>query len=112
MEQQRQKGQGLLERKGLKRKLEQVTEEETPEISAAAVPSCHPRLLCEVRSQVDILNSTFSWVEADRAAAKRAANILAELAKNGNGSLILPTFSYFLDFSVVRSRSVAVFWNL
>jgi flavin-binding protein dodecin len=80
MEHLRHQDQSLPERKGQKRKLEQEIEEER-EIS---VPSGDARkaLLSEVGAQVTILNSTFSWKEADRAAAKRATHVLAELAKN------------------------------
>ena len=38
----------------------------------------------EVATQVTVLNSSFSWREPDRSAAKRATHVLAELAKNGN----------------------------
>ncbi|XP_015573516.1 ARM REPEAT PROTEIN INTERACTING WITH ABF2 isoform X2 [Ricinus communis] len=85
------KDQGRPERKGQKRKLEEEIEDEQQEISAsataaaaAAVPFGDARqaLLYEVASQVNILNSTFSWNEADRAAAKRAIHVLAEFAKN------------------------------
>ena len=81
MEHLRHQDQSLPERKGQKRKLEQEIEEER-EIS---VPSGDARkaLLSEVGAQVTILNSTFSWKEADRASAKRATHVLAELAKNG-----------------------------
>ncbi|XP_041024401.1 ARM REPEAT PROTEIN INTERACTING WITH ABF2-like [Juglans microcarpa x Juglans regia] len=80
MEHQRRQDQSLPERKGQKRKLEEQIEEER-EIS---VPSGDARkaLLSEVGAQVDILNSTFTWKESDRSAAKRATHILAELAKN------------------------------
>ncbi|KAF5452487.1 hypothetical protein F2P56_027481 [Juglans regia] len=80
MEHQRRLDQSLPERKGQKRKLEEEVEEGR-EIS---VPSGEARraLLSEVAAQLTILNSTFSWKEADRAAAKRATHILAELAKN------------------------------
>ncbi|XP_015692591.2 ARM REPEAT PROTEIN INTERACTING WITH ABF2 [Oryza brachyantha] len=39
-------------------------------------------LVREVRTQVDALHRCFSWRHADRAAAKRATHVLAELAKN------------------------------
>lgn len=40
--------------------------------------------------QVKVLESAFSWVETDRAAAKRATHVLAELAKNEElGSLLV-----------------------
>ncbi|XP_021594854.1 ARM REPEAT PROTEIN INTERACTING WITH ABF2 isoform X2 [Manihot esculenta] len=83
MEPQRSQDQSLSERKGQKRKLEEEIEEKQREISAA-VPFGDAReaLLYEVTAQVNILNSTFSWNEADRAAAKRATHVLAEFAKN------------------------------
>lgn len=41
-------------------------------------------------AQVKVLESAFSWVETDRAAAKRATHVLAELAKNEElGSLLV-----------------------
>ncbi|XP_078435755.1 ARM repeat protein interacting with ABF2 isoform X2 [Wolffia australiana] len=64
-------------RKGQKRKLEE-----------GAVPAkgegeeSEKALEREVRNQVEILNSATAWIEPDRSAAKRAAQILAELAKN------------------------------
>lgn len=67
------------ERKGLKRKLE---EEDELEISAVAAGGIEA-LVSVVAAQVSVLSSTFSWKEADRAAAKRATRILAHLAKNG-----------------------------
>ena len=73
--------QNLPERKGHKRKLEEEFEEER----GISVPTGDAKraLLSEVSAQVEILNSTFSWKESDRAAAKRATHVLAELAKNG-----------------------------
>jgi len=45
----------------------------------------HAALAREVRTQVDVLlRCASSWRRADRAAAKRATHVLAELAKNGN----------------------------
>ncbi|OAY55802.1 ARM REPEAT PROTEIN INTERACTING WITH ABF2 [Manihot esculenta] len=84
MEPQRsQQDQGLPERKGQKRKLEEEIEEEQREISPAATfGDARQALLHEVAAQVNILNSTFSWNEADRAAVKRATHVLAEFAKN------------------------------
>ena len=74
-------------RKGQKRKLE---DESTGSSavggeSSRGDPSEDPQkeLDREVRTQVEILDASFSWREADRSAAKRAAQILAELAKNG-----------------------------
>lgn len=73
--------QGLPERKGQKRKLEEEIEED----HEIPLPTGDARLslLAEVSSQVNVLNSSFSWREPDRAAAKRATHVLAELAKNG-----------------------------
>ncbi|EOY05613.1 ARM repeat protein interacting with ABF2 isoform 2, partial [Theobroma cacao] len=72
--------QGLPERKGQKRKLE----EENQEDRETSLPTGDARraLLAEVTAQVSVLDSTFSWREPDRAAAKRATHVLAELAKN------------------------------
>ncbi|KAJ4955125.1 hypothetical protein NE237_011908 [Protea cynaroides] len=80
-QQRRQEQQSCPERKGQKRKLEEEFEEER-EISLLPSPDAHKALVSEVSAQVLILNSTFSWKEADRAAAKRATHVLAELAKN------------------------------
>lgn len=68
------------ERKGQKRKLEEDDDDER-EISYPS-EDAHRVLLCEVSTQVTILNTTCSWSEADRATAKRATHALAELAKN------------------------------
>lgn len=97
MDSQRRHDQSVPERKGQKRKLEEeiVIEDEQQQqqreisSSSSSVPSSDARqaLLCEVSAQVNILNTTFSWLEADRAAAKRATHVLAELAKNGTSPL-------------------------
>ncbi|KAF3336904.1 ARM REPEAT PROTEIN INTERACTING WITH ABF2-like protein [Carex littledalei] len=42
----------------------------------------HQAIWREVRAQVEVLERSFSWRGADRAAAKTASHILAELAKN------------------------------
>ncbi|XP_021889413.1 ARM REPEAT PROTEIN INTERACTING WITH ABF2 isoform X2 [Carica papaya] len=81
-QQQRREDQSIPERKGQKRKLEEgITDGEEQEISLSSADARHA-LLREVSAQVTILDSTFSWKEADRAAAKRATHVLAELAKN------------------------------
>lgn len=82
MELQKRQDQGFPEKKGQKRKLEEELEEES-EISAPPTGDAREALLAEVTAQVHILDSAFSWKEADRAAAKRATHVLAELAKNG-----------------------------
>lgn len=43
----------------------------------------HQAIWREVRAQVEVLERSFSWRDADRAAAKTASHLLAELAKNG-----------------------------
>ncbi|XP_058077670.1 ARM REPEAT PROTEIN INTERACTING WITH ABF2 [Magnolia sinica] len=89
MEQQQQQT-AIPQRKGQKRKLEEESaatavdeddDEEDREISEIS-PDAHHALACEVRAQVNILSTTFSWKEPDRSAAKRATHVLAELAKN------------------------------
>lgn len=91
MELQKRQDQNIPERKGQKRKLEEELDEES-EISAAAATTdgAKAALLAEVTAQVDILNSSFSWKEADRVAAKRATHVLAELAKNGKFLYLWP----------------------
>ncbi|XVE66038.1 hypothetical protein DITRI_Ditri08aG0049300 [Diplodiscus trichospermus] len=80
MEHQMCEDQGLPERKGQKRKLD----EEIQEHRQISLPTgdCRRALLAEVTAQVSVLDSAFSWREPDRAAAKRATHVLAELAKN------------------------------
>ncbi|XP_022722644.1 ARM REPEAT PROTEIN INTERACTING WITH ABF2-like isoform X1 [Durio zibethinus] len=80
MELQRREDQGLPERKGQKRKLEEEIQEQ-PEFSLPAGDG-RRALLAEVTAQVNVLSSAFSWREPDRTAAKRATQVLAELAKN------------------------------
>lgn len=97
MEQQPEKrnDRSFPERKGLKRKLEEEDEFEISAVAAGGVDA----LLSVVAAQVSVLSSTFSWKEADRAAAKRATKILAHLAKNGENDhryYSFPAVSYFL----------------
>ncbi|OVA05484.1 BTB/POZ-like [Macleaya cordata] len=83
MEEQQQRCQHLQvqpEKKGQKRKLEEQVEEEGE--TSVTSPDGLQALSREVSAQVNILNATFSWREADRAAAKRATHIISELAKN------------------------------
>ncbi|RWR76770.1 arm repeat protein interacting with ABF2 isoform X2 [Cinnamomum micranthum f. kanehirae] len=84
MEEQQQQQRNLFtlpERKGQKRKLEQHQHQP---LSTAYEEEADARLVlsCEISAQVSILNNTFSSNESDRSAAKRAAHVLAELAKN------------------------------
>jgi predicted ribosome-associated RNA-binding protein Tma20 len=79
---ERREGRSFPERKGQKRKLEEgAAAVEDREISAVSTDGGQA-LLSEVAAQVSVLNSAFSWQESDRAAAKRATQVLAELAKN------------------------------
>ncbi|TYI12056.1 hypothetical protein ES332_A09G249300v1 [Gossypium tomentosum] len=80
MELQRSEDQGLPERKGQKRKLEEEIQEDR-EISLPT-GAARRALLAEVTAQVTALESAFTWRESDRSAAKRATHVLAELAKN------------------------------
>ncbi|KAH9682787.1 ARM REPEAT PROTEIN INTERACTING WITH ABF2 [Citrus sinensis] len=93
MDPQRRQGPSVPERKGQKRKLDEETvigdeqqqmQQREISSSSAGTSSSDARqaLLSEVSAQVNVLNTTFSWLEADRAAAKRATHVLAELAKN------------------------------
>ncbi|KAL0784707.1 hypothetical protein Bca101_000952 [Brassica carinata] len=78
MEQQRE-SRSFPERKGQKRKLEEgpPAAAEDPQISPSTTTDA--ALLSEVAAQVSVLNSAFSWKESDRAAAKRAAQVLEDL---------------------------------
>ncbi|KAK2980887.1 hypothetical protein RJ640_011361 [Escallonia rubra] len=74
------------ERKGKKQRLERGFDGDRDN-SVSPPPTCsgddgHRTLLGEFRAQVDVLSSTFLWLEADRAAAKHATHVLAQLAKN------------------------------
>ncbi|CAI0559879.1 unnamed protein product [Linum tenue] len=97
MELQKRQDQGLPQRKGQKRKLEEEIKDEQPGISPSPVASSDARraILSEVAVQVSILDSAFSWQEADRAAAKRATHVLADLAKNGGTHFSLFLFPCF-----------------
>lgn len=66
------------DKKGQKRKLEQQPDE----LERENAVSNGDALRREVRVHVDVLRNKFSWIEADRAAARRATHALAELAKN------------------------------
>ncbi|KAJ6794270.1 ARM REPEAT PROTEIN INTERACTING WITH ABF2 [Iris pallida] len=76
------------QRKGQKRKLDEGTSSSSASAMAAAEaeeeipPPSEQTLEEEIETQVEVLRRCFSWVEADRAAAKRATHVLAELAKN------------------------------
>uniref|UniRef100_A0A804KR94 Uncharacterized protein n=1 Tax=Musa acuminata subsp. malaccensis TaxID=214687 RepID=A0A804KR94_MUSAM len=82
--------QQLKRRKRQKRKLEEEDAASAAESEAGGEGGgeeiCCQRsrqaLAREVRAKVQVLERTFSWRFADRAAAKRATHILAELAKD------------------------------
>ena len=54
-----------------------------PSTDTAASYESHQKLTRNIQTQVDILNSSFSSLEADRAAAKRATSVLSQFAKTG-----------------------------
>ncbi|KAG9157259.1 hypothetical protein Leryth_004918 [Lithospermum erythrorhizon] len=66
-------------RRSLKRKLDEDFEDNTNNNNNSI--ESHD-LALKVRAQVVILDSTFSQIESDRAAAKRAIHFLSQLAKN------------------------------
>ncbi|XP_031263780.1 ARM REPEAT PROTEIN INTERACTING WITH ABF2-like [Pistacia vera] len=79
------KHQTISTRRSLKRKLEQDFQEDKADRNFSILGSnddIYKDLVKDIRAHVDVLNSSFSSAEADRAAAKRAANSLVELAKN------------------------------
>lgn len=89
------------QRKGQKRKLgEDPLSSSTAAAAAMAIdveeragrgeihlPLCPQNLVLDVKSHIQVLQTRFSWLEADRLAAKRATHVLAELAKNGIPSI-------------------------
>lgn len=83
MEFQRRQDQSLSERKGQKRKLDDELSDERQISPAPPTAEERAALLAEIADQVSVLESTFTWNEADRVAAKRATHALADLAKNG-----------------------------
>ncbi|KAJ0052273.1 hypothetical protein Pint_03329 [Pistacia integerrima] len=79
------KHQTISTRRSLKRKLEQDFQEDKADRNFSILSSngdIYKDLVKDICAHVDVLNSSFSSAEADRAAAKRAANSLVELAKN------------------------------
>ncbi|OMP05069.1 BTB/POZ-like protein [Corchorus olitorius] len=72
-------------RRSLKRKLEQEFEGDKADrckVTVVGSRRSNQDLLRDVRLQVDLLNSTFSFSESDRAAVKGSIHSLSELAKN------------------------------
>ncbi|XP_059660501.1 ARM REPEAT PROTEIN INTERACTING WITH ABF2-like [Cornus florida] len=79
--QKRHEQQTTSMRKNLKRKLEQDFEEDRQIVSLSPLDA-HQHLVREITTQLNVLDSIFSWIEADRASSKRAIHVLSELAKN------------------------------
>lgn len=80
-------------RRSLKRKFDEDFEDDR-RIDDVSTGDVNQDLVREVRTQVEILDSTFSAIEADRASAKRATQILSELAKNGSAKIVELLFIY------------------
>ncbi|KAK4376279.1 hypothetical protein RND71_006956 [Anisodus tanguticus] len=76
--QAKQSKQSSSSRRSLKRKVDEDFEDDNRKVSS----SHDEDLVPEIRTQVEILESTFSSNEADRASAKRAIHVLSEFAKN------------------------------
>ncbi|KAL7200680.1 hypothetical protein ACSBR1_032580 [Camellia fascicularis] len=68
-------------RKNLKRKLDEDFERDR-KIATLSPHDANQDLILDVRTQFEILDSTFSSIDADRAAAKLAIHVLSEFAKN------------------------------
>ncbi|WCJ21534.1 ARM repeat protein interacting with ABF2 [Euphorbia peplus] len=68
-------------RRSLKRKLEQDFKDDCKRPATDSDDSPQD-LAGDIQAQVDVLNSVFSSLEADRTSAKRAAHFLSQLAKN------------------------------
>ncbi|CAL5353803.1 hypothetical protein CsSME_00041893 [Camellia sinensis var. sinensis] len=68
-------------RKNLKRKLDEDFERDR-KIATLSPHDANQDLILDVRTQLEILDSTFSSIDADRAAAKLAIHVLSEFAKN------------------------------
>lgn len=90
-------------RRSLKRKLDEDFEDDR-KIEDVSTGDANQDLVREVRTQVEILESTFSAIEADRASAKRAIQILSELAKNGNAKTVELLFLFLIFFFSFHSR--------
>ncbi|CAA0815531.1 ARM REPEAT PROTEIN INTERACTING WITH ABF2 [Striga hermonthica] len=69
-------------RRSLKRKLDEEFGDDQVRIGGESASDSQRDLANEIRTQVEILDSSFSYAEQDRAAAKRAIHVLSELAKN------------------------------
>ncbi|KAK4407138.1 arm repeat protein interacting with a [Sesamum angolense] len=72
----------LSSRRSVKRKLGEEFDKDCGRAGDESPVDSHQDIVREVRTQVDILDSAFSYAEEDRAAAKKATSVLSELAKN------------------------------
>ncbi|KAL0435740.1 UNVERIFIED_CONTAM: arm repeat protein interacting with a [Sesamum radiatum] len=72
----------LSSRRSVKRKLGEDLDEDRGRVGDESPLDSHQDLVRKVRTQVEILDSAFSYAEEDRAAAKKATSVLSELAKN------------------------------
>ncbi|KAL2238871.1 UNVERIFIED_CONTAM: hypothetical protein Sindi_1078800 [Sesamum indicum] len=72
----------LSSRRSVKRKLGEEFDQDLGRAGDESPLDSHQDLVREVRTQVEILDSAFSYAEEDRAAAKKATSVLSELAKN------------------------------
>ncbi|KAK6141397.1 hypothetical protein DH2020_024845 [Rehmannia glutinosa] len=69
-------------RRSLKRKLDEEFDGDSGIAGDQSPQDSHQDLVREVRAQVEILESAFSYAEKDRLAAKNAINVLSDLARN------------------------------
>lgn len=77
-------------RRSLKRKLHLELQEEQqslPKVLILDPDEAHRDLPAEVRAYVRVLESTFSFSEFNRAAAKRATHALCDLARDGKNKI-------------------------
>ncbi|KAF5732769.1 hypothetical protein HS088_TW17G00299 [Tripterygium wilfordii] len=78
-----QKNRATTAKRSLKRMLEREFEEYEDDRKVSKIESCDSPsgLMCEIRSQVEILNSTNSLAKPDCVASRKAANFLSQIAK-------------------------------
>ncbi|KAL3626093.1 hypothetical protein CASFOL_029642 [Castilleja foliolosa] len=69
-------------RRSLKRKLDEEFGDDRGRIDGESPPESQQDLVSEICAQVEIIDSSFSDAEQDRASVKRAIHVLSELAKN------------------------------
>ncbi|KAK6135040.1 hypothetical protein DH2020_031218 [Rehmannia glutinosa] len=86
-------------RRSLKRKLDDEFGEDRGRIGGESPSETQQDLVCEIRTQVEILDSAFSSAEQDRSSAKRAIHVLSELAKNGTTKIVKENERKYLGYS-------------